>query len=686
MKSLAAGVRFRTLFLRSLAIFIFFLLLVVILTWPVAINLNRMIFGYEGDSTGTIYDIWFRRQNGLNFVGTGQITQRGAPFGYEMNYWPILSTFIPTFVSYCLSFLLPAVVVYNLMILLAGSLTGLSMYISCRLLHISRGPSLWAGVAFVFFPFSQLALGGWISQAQLGFVPLAIALVIRLVEEQRTVWLVLALAIVGVSGLTNAYVFLICTSIIAVGVFLLTISRKTASNRSWVITVSVVGLFIAIGFLYALLNAANLSFSRPPEEVKAYGLRVRELILPNELNRVSLLGIRHDAGSNNHGSNVVEQSHFVGFFTLVLTSIGLYCVLRDQKSRVRGIALVVIGLSMYWIAASQGISLLGLDIPRPAGFFTNVAPFWRVFSRFGVAIMAVCVIAAAVGLERLTGKLRMSKKALVLGLCALLSMVELWSPLPGRVTSITRTKLFSQVNSSEMNSAILANYPIQDDGTLVSYRQNVLQMSHSRPILNGGPPGSRARFAQGVVSNVHDRFLGDKLFSLGVTHVVLDLEAIQDPLVATSQLESQGFELLARDGSLELLRVPRQSLKAVAWYEGEIYAPEPRRDGSTWRWLQHQANIVYTVSESGCYRISGKNMPFNPANSLTVSHSEGLAKRESKFTGDFSLFVFAERGMGSLGIRSNVAPLQIPPPDNRLVTQYLSDPSIEMTRMEDCQE
>ena len=287
--------------------------------------------------------------------------------------------------------------------------------------------------------------------------------------------------------------------------------RATQRLVLWGAIAMSLGVFLAVVVLVLALRG---SVERQLSDLDVYGLRLDELVRPTALNTFSSDWIKPISPESQHGSNTTEIAQFVGWSTIVLAIVGF----GSPRSRLREarqwiLSLAGMGLGLFF-AMSHAV-FLGL-VPAPGRILHEFAPFFRVYSRFGVVVYLFLLLAAAHGVSVLIrGRERVRQSAIVGALCAL-TFVELWAPLPGRSTVIERPEFTRSV--SDESDPVVAMYPIvrSDDGYFYSQLLSALYLPEGTQLVNGGPTDD---FSEG---------LRDQIRSLNTDATWSDLD---DPLV-----------------------------------------------------------------------------------------------------------------------------------------------------------
>jgi hypothetical protein len=653
---------------RCITVVLVLLVVTLLVTWPVLLHPKSMILGYSGDSTGTIYDIWAQRTYGLRIFGNHEVFWRGFPFGFTGNYSPGFANSLLTTLSFALSFALGEIPTYNLLIMVGIFSTGYFMYWACTKFGCQWYVALWGGVAFTMFPFHQLAAGGWITQVQLGPIPIALVWCHEFLNSPNWKKCGKVSLLLFISAITNAYVFLmvgvIVASTVVYGLPRLSKAWRDSSLHSqlFIASTTIIGTS-CFAFSFQKLD---LGVSRSNSELSVYGLRIRELLLPTELATILPKFIPRITTSMHHGSNWVEVSQFLGFFTIASASGGLlYFAKRKKTFRVFS-WLLFLSLIFSWFGASQGLTVFSYDLPIPAQAINSVAPYWRVYSRFGVVIMAVFVLAACLFWNDVIGRVSKPwRSVIVIGMIGI-SLIELWSPLPGKTTSFTTPSYVEVIQTPDINSVVM--YPVVPDGHSVAYDQVFWQRLHGKKLVNGGPVGTDSYDFQMAFSNLENPQLSRAFAEVGIDAVVVDKNAYRTvtgrkPIVTDSSLES-----IYDDDQYQVFRVMGRKDTLAIWPSG-VQATEINSDGQTWRWTDNNFNIRYISSRPGCYEIRFSAPRAEGQAEIIFSKDGWVARRNSGY--GLILRVYLGNESGAIQAQSESGLVQLP--DGRQIAFFLSD-------------
>jgi hypothetical protein len=166
-----------------------FLAITLILTYPIVFQMGRSIFGYPPDARYYIWLAWWRKYSLLHDLDFYFLSLSQAPFGtdYAFRSYPGLITCLGL-----LSIPFGEIGAYNLMILVAFSLSGVFAYLLARQLVHSRLASFAAGLVFAFSPYAYTHTQYHVDLAQQWVLPLFMLALLRL-YRRRTVFSALLL-------------------------------------------------------------------------------------------------------------------------------------------------------------------------------------------------------------------------------------------------------------------------------------------------------------------------------------------------------------------------------------------------------------------------------------------------------------------------------------------------------------
>jgi hypothetical protein len=679
---------------ESVIVLVGFSALAVWLTWPLATDLNGSVYGYPGDSTGTIALLWsFAEKTGYHVLGTTHMSLTGAPFGWEFPnglnvQWALV--FGPGVLA---TELFGEVAAYNLIVLSGLTLSGPAMYLLVRTLGVAPPVALWAGLVYTIFPWHLEKAQGHAGFVHLEGFPL---LVLAVLAWYRRPTIASAAMVAAASLLlwTTAGYFGVVGSL-SLGVLLLVVAffhrRRIGTRRAFGRLVLVGGFALSVpALVYAFSVAGSGSTGvggvRSVGELFTYGARPWEYLLPSYRNPTFGDDVGNWLFGHLHGSNFSETSLYLGWLTILLAVGWLSWALLRSRRLSEKEALLAVALPTVIVVAgvfSLPSPLPRTDVPSPSRLIWEVAPQFRVPSRFVVVIMTALVCLAALGLGELWRTIvriapgRAIPRLIAVGMCAAavaISFIELPIKSVPATTDVSQLPpYYSAVNSSPRG--ILAEYPLATADQAVNSDYLFWQRRHGRRLLNGANPGTFANAVGQTVVNPASSETAESLAALGVTAVVLrpSVYAFTGGAPAPQRLGA-GYGLVGRfsDGT-SVWRVTAPAAPAVAVFrEGFSHSETPPRHPTS-RWLvEPTGRVELFARRSGTYRARVVLTSYGRPRLVAVK-----GRNRSRFFGvpagaravQFALRMRAGRSFVTLSTR----PGPQPAPDGRLVSVYVSN-------------
>ncbi len=681
-----------------------FALMSILISWPLVLDFTTAITGGGGggDPSGYAWDLWYNANHGLSFWGTTTQEVVSAPFGRvspsAVNV-TLLATVGPGWV---LASLFGQVVAYNVLALMGLTLSASSMYLLVRWLALGVAPAVWAGAAFMIFPYEQLRSVAHIPLAQLWCFPLLILVGIRWIERpswRRAGWLA-----VGLCGcwLTNPYYGIM--GLVMVGVIVcvgaVVIVRRTGIRRvpMPVVQVGVWALALVVVPLLVLQSsskgALDTSLGRSRIELELYGAHIRDYLLPAADNSFFSGLVGADAWASI-GSPGGERTAFVGFGTIVLAAIGYFLGIRHRERLGRRLRLVLLTAAPLLVvlvvfSLASPTVILGHRVTMPSSLVYDAAPYLRVFARFAAPVMAVLLVVAALGLRELIRNRSDLVRVSVVAVVFIVSALELPNGAPaGAVVTSAPPVIVNGQTAGEVPSwawladnrrgAIVYEQPGVPNEALERYFMYG-QTVHGHPITNGSlAVGSLATDFMRANQDITWPGVPGRLAGLGIGLVTVNpwfygMLGLTPPDVGAPP---EGLRVLRRfdDGSA-VWEVTAAAPDAVAiprpegWWDPELI------DGRVWRWMHKRARTTVVAREGGAYVLRFRARGgFGRTYRLTITGPGGTIGSAvvGPRTRVVSMRLSLPAGQSDLWSVSDRAPKHLSATDLRAVTIQLTD-------------
>jgi hypothetical protein len=421
-----------------LAAFVFFLLLSLLMTYPLTLRLNSAIPGSPpGDNFEYLWKVWW--------FNNALVEKHVSPFFAPQVFYPdgfYLANAEMTPANALLAIPLTAAfgytASYNLMILLSFVLAGFGMYLFVRYLTKSFSAGLLSGVIFAFSPYHTAHALKHLPLVSVQWIPLLFLFFEKTLAEKRLRHAWLAGLFYSLAALSSWYYA------VSVGLmFMLYALFRLKSRRKFfnVQSLKYAGVFLLVVIVlltpfvppYLQFRGKGI-MEYPLREVDQYSANVDDFLIPSPyhpvwgqyvLKRLSLLK-----------EDWTENLLYLGFVPLLLS---LFAFVKRREERKIGLGLVAI--ASFVLALGTTLHVLGkrvflgrFPLPLPVlGLFLVFPVFgsMRVWSRFGVMTVFAVAALAGFGLIELQKQLKNGKSSFVsVSLVALVLFDFLAVPFP----------------------------------------------------------------------------------------------------------------------------------------------------------------------------------------------------------------------------------------------------------------
>jgi hypothetical protein len=529
----------RTLPLAAIAATIY-LGIAVVLTWPLVLRPDEVLFGEVIDLQGGIAFLDARLDAGESPFAPGRLTAFNlAGGGAEIPWQTHLATAPSTALLTLLGLAFGATASYGLFALLGYVASGLAMMLLLLRLGSSRAVAVLLGAVFAFWPFATLSGGIPEFIHQWVLVLVAWRAVELVLAPTRRSGLLLGLAF-GFAAFWTPYFLLLGGVLFAtLAAVALAVAARQGRAREALIALAV-ACVVVLPLLVALyaLSISGSGASQVPDrnqfDLYAYSARPTDFLLPPAENPI--LGERI-AGW------VFEHRRFEGGggpyplylgVVVMLALVGAAAALVRRRvpwTDLRATLFVPVLIAGLLFSGPPKVSLGGLVLPLPPlVVYEWVTPAWRIYSRFGILVMLGAVVVASIALSRALSRWRgWHYWAAVAAVAAVATADFLVTPgasavRPGGSTlELEPPELYQRLRS--LPDGGVAEYPIKPAG-LRAYTDLYFQRYHGHPVLGGYGGGSEGERRAMEAANVEDPATGDRLRAMGVRYVVVPKHAV----------------------------------------------------------------------------------------------------------------------------------------------------------------
>jgi hypothetical protein len=430
---------------RHIVVLSLYLLLTLVMTWPLVLNFTSAIPGDDFDGWQNYWNLWW--------VKVALVERQQNPFITDLLYHPTgvglyfhtLNPFnglatLPVQLSFGLY---PA---YNAVVLLSWVLGGYGVYLLARWILESPLPTLhsllppfFAGLVFTFSPFHSAHLLGHMQVIALQWIPFYALYLLRALQASSVgrPWFRSALMaglFLTLTGLCDWYFVLYLFIFTALAlVWVLGGRLKGMGQRSEhrqepraaisalftsLAAVSVVGVvfLVLLAPILAPMVREALQFSfmvRPATDLYLLSASLMDFLVPNRLH--TLFRPESFSWIGNQVAPVSERTISIGYLPLALALVGVW---RDRQ---RALFWGICALFFLLLALGPRLHLGNItanDIPTtdtiseqwtPYALLNRLIPFMRIsrsVSRYALMVQLGSAVAAAVGLAYLMARPR----------------------------------------------------------------------------------------------------------------------------------------------------------------------------------------------------------------------------------------------------------------------------------------
>ncbi len=495
---------------RGLIIFAGYLILSIILSWPLTAHLTTHL-PFGGDAYQTIWDFYW-----LNKC----LTEGGDPFFTNLMFAPEgigLALHDMTWLNSLPSVPLQIItgnriLVFNLLWMLALSLSGYFMYLYARR-HLGDGiPAFAAGCMFAFSTY-HLHHGAQLGNMWIGWLPLfQIYLEESLSDKNRIKATGKAAIVLAIAGYTHWYTAAFCLfQLLFTLIWTLITTRPFNAGPIWrSIAITVCGAVLLMPILLPAMIASGKVENEylKIEQREMYGADLGAMVMPSPRHPV-YGNIVKPAYSLIKG-NITESPIYPGWVLWILFLMAML-VRNPMRGRLLFLSLCFLILALGTKPHAFGGSL---NIPLPYTIMAHIPglDFIRVPSRFIAPALVFLSLAAAQGLtligSRIPNLRTRNTWIIVVILLALFDTTIL--PLPTRDAS-TYSEFYTELAADKADTLIF-DYPSYTFQEYLYY-----QTIHGKPIISGYGVYLPPERAQWIVSLNDEPWKAEQL---GIRYVI----------------------------------------------------------------------------------------------------------------------------------------------------------------------
>jgi len=510
------------------ASFSVYLILALIFTWPVILHFKNYIYGTIGDP---FYNLWLFHNLG------GEILQVNIPFGLEkaghilVPQYPILDL-----LSKLLTNLFSSdIAASNFIILISFPLAGLAVYLIIKEITNNRLAAFFAGLAFAFSPFHLARAEIHINLVSIYWLPFFLYFLIKTLKSSTVLNWIMTGVLFAIT-LLDHYQYGILALIVFV-IFCIFILIRREKKRLFfqkvligIVSGSVVLAILAPWIFSFKVEEYNRTFAY--HELSVYSARFFNYFLPSPENPLfgKFTKPIYEKSIKETGSNLTEQTLYLGIIPLCLVLYALWCLIR-KKSYILPLKnyiyfFIILGLVGFYFSFAPTMEIFGLTIKTPAYWIFPHLPVFRVYARFGLLVILAVSVLAGISFSFIVDKIKSQKVSLFLCFSvSLFLLIEFLNFPPFHYIDVSE-KAMPQVYQwlKKQPKGIVAEYPLLPSEEPKSYDYLLWQRYHKMPLVYGAPVNSEGDNFRKTILNPQKPETINRLKQIGVEYVIIHQE------------------------------------------------------------------------------------------------------------------------------------------------------------------
>lgn len=584
------------LYYQEILIFLAFIFITLIATYPVIFKINNSIYGplYGTDNLATLWHLWWPKYAWLHHLSAKFIPISASPFGVDFSKIP-LSLGCAFFFRWSV-ILANEIFVFNFVLLLSFFISAVIMYYLVYRFTKNRVASAVSGIIFAFCPYHFNRAWEHFLLAQIQWLPLYALMLLNLWKKpvlKNALFAALAFALVIVFDFSYAYIMSVFTLGFLVFVFLYRWRDKIkcqVQKSTWrVVKMTVMAMLLAmlIHFptLYSIFKTilfvpkteaiAIQGYVRPFHYLFTHSARPLSYLLPASAHPIFGNFTKSMFGSIFYGRGSIEQTLYLGWVPIILAFIAFRRWRRTRKLKIEDKDDFIIGFFIFSAIAGFLFSMppyfnLGIfKIYFPSFFMYKILPMFRAYARFGVLVMLCVSVLAGFGLKYILERIRTTKKRFAFtALVSCLILFEFTNIPPFHVTDISKPPLVYQWIKEQKGDFAIVEYPL---GESVGPGESAIpndylfyQRVHQKKMINGAQIGTYAYKVKQKISKIMAPQIPGILSWLGARYVIVhldryktseDLDAMEVLGEVPDLSKQKGLKFVKRFNSVEVYEV-----------------------------------------------------------------------------------------------------------------------------------
>ncbi len=546
---------------KNILIFVTFIFLVTILTFPLVFKITTYIPGFfsSDEPFAGLWDNWRIKhslENNLPLKFTSLIAH---PFGVDLDTSGYKS-FLWSGWHYLLSLLTSPILNWNIQILLNLLLSGIFTYFFVFYLSESRLAGMLSGVIFSLSPYQFIRIWQHLGLTYNQWIPLVLLSVILLwYKPSKRRWILLLLALLLLFSFDYSIMYFGGMVLFSFLFYILIYNWRIKLFKekkllkhdikflSKVIGVILIALFILLPQFYPVIKN-RLQFSstsvasvfnpyhRPFEDLFSQSAKPLSYLLPATVHPIFGKFTERFVGSPLYGISFTEHTLYLGWIPLILAFVAfrtwrrkrkqlsvVSCQLSDKREDFY-IGFFIFLAIVAWLFSQPPWWKIGpIKIYMPSFFMYKILPMYRAYCRFGIVVMLAVAVLAGFGLDFILERFKSQKTKIALAcLFSGLVLFEFWNWPPYKVIDVSGVPSVYYWLKEQPGDFAIAEYPLDADSPNEMYK--FYQTKHEKKIINGTFPGTYANQVTKTIFKLSQPSAAGVLKWMGVRYVLVHKE------------------------------------------------------------------------------------------------------------------------------------------------------------------
>ncbi len=557
---------FKNPWVNKLLVIVYFAVMTVMMTWPLAEKMGGYLMGQIGDNIYFVWLIdWFKRAIFELHISPYFVPYLNYPEGWSLAYTEIAPIQIIMAIPFAL--IGGATFGYNVVLMLTFVLSGYGMYLWINKITGSKAAGLVAGTIYAFVPYHMAhALIGHFHIMGVQWFPFYFMYLFDILIGEGRNWKSAAAAgiFLGLIALTSIYYtyMALLITIFLVIVYLIFMNRHQFLNRGFwwnmlIFSISTAPL-LYIGAI-PFINIANQGLM--PDFSIDYSMQFSASLTDFFLPSTDHFLWGSWVGNHFDRSQWIEATLYMGVTSTVLALVAFITQKGNPNRKTLWLCIIgglfafvlTLGMNLYWLNKPVSItlpaflqSLLNRDtVPaRMPGYYLYLyLPFYakmRVWMRFGIFVLLFVSSLAGLGAAWLLSRVKKGWRLLLTSLLILLVILEFF---PGSFPNFSAVagRPVDYWLAEQSGDGAVAQFPFE----LESVQDHIYyQGIHQKPFLGGFfnafPPPQYLQIKT-IMAAFPDKESIDLLRSLGVQYVLIDTRYYSDEATILAEAKTNGL-------------------------------------------------------------------------------------------------------------------------------------------------